>query len=181
MAVGALGRGVLAPVPDHERARGANRGVGRVGPDGELAASLIGSLSGIRTAWHRGVAATAGEEAAASAATVSPVVAVSAMSALTMILARGRFIRLASYDLDTIRYVLNTDRYSTHTVSFCLPDVCPGRGPASCGAGRLARGGDDAPGPAPSLAQDSRRRGWRSTGGHAALRTGCVQMPSLRC
>src|ERR1022692_4207045 len=85
MAVGALGRGVLAPVEDHERARGANRGVGRVGPDGELAASLIGSLSGIRTAWHRGVAATAGEEAAASAATVSPVVAVSAMSALTMI------------------------------------------------------------------------------------------------
>src|ERR1035441_1938743 len=90
MAVGALGRGVLAPVEDHERARGANRGVGRVGPDGELAASLIGSLSGIRTAWQRGVAATAGEEA-----TVSPVVAVSAMSALTMILARGRFIRLA--------------------------------------------------------------------------------------
>src|ERR1035441_6912791 len=79
MAVGALGRGVLAPVPDHERARGANRGVGRVGPDGELAASLIGSLSGIRTPWQRDVAATAGKEATVSAATVSPVVAVSAM------------------------------------------------------------------------------------------------------
>src|ERR1022692_3000525 len=133
MAVGALGRGVLAPVPDHEPARGANRGVGRVDPDGELAAR------------------------------------------------RGRFIRVASYDLGTIRYVLNTDRHSRRTVSCYLPDVCPGRGPASWGAGRLARGGDSAPGPAPSLAQDSRRRGWRSTGGHAALRTGCVQMPSLRC
>ena len=158
MAVGALGRGVLAPVPDHERARGADRGVGRVGPDGELAVSLIGSLSGIRTAWQRDVAATAGEEATASAATVSPVVAVSAMSALTMILARGRFIRVTSYGPGTIRYVLNTYRYLTHTVSFYLPDVCPGRGPASWGAGRLARSGDRVPGPARSLARALFRR-----------------------
>src|ERR1035438_5014746 len=78
-------------------------------------------------AWQRDVAATAGEEATVSAATGSPVVALSAMSALTMILALGRFIRVASYGPGTLRYVLHTSRYAIHTVACYLPDVCAGR------------------------------------------------------